>query len=105
MNTSLRAAAIVNFATALSLAVLVAPADATETCAALVPVQIKIVEKADEGVEALRRYIAITQGIHQLEMMDVAGSLDAWRAAARCAQRVAAQKVAPAQASVALQKP
>jgi len=104
MNTSLRAVAIVNFATVLSLAVLVAPADAAETCAALAPVQIRVVEKADEGVEALRRYVSITQGIHQLDMMDVAASLDAWRAAARCAQRVAAEKAgAPAPAPVALQ--
>jgi len=102
MNTSLRTAAIVNFATAVSLAALVAPAGAAETCTALMPVQAKVVEKADEGVEALRRYLSITQGIHQLDMMDVAASLDGWRAAARCAQRVAAEKAA-APAPVALQ--
>jgi hypothetical protein len=101
MNTSLRAVAVVNFATALSLAVLVAPADAAETCTALMPVQVRVVEKADEGVEALRRYISITQGIHQLDMMDVATSLDGWRAAVRCAQRVAAEKGAPAPVAAA----
>ena len=103
MNTSLRAVAIVNFATALSLALLVTPADAAETCAALMPVQVRVVEKADEGVDALRRYIAISQGIHQLDMMDVATTLDAWRAAVRCAQRVAAEKGIAAPAPVALQ--
>ena len=102
MNTSLRAVAIVNFATALSLAVLVAPADAAENCAALMPVQVRVVEKADEGVDALRRYVAITQGIHQLDMTDVAASLDGWRSAVRCAQRMAAEK-AGAAAPVALQ--
>ena len=62
----------------------------------------KAVEQADQGVDALRRYIAITQGIHQLNMFDVAASLEAWRADVRCAQRAAAEKAAAEPASVAL---
>ena len=102
MTTSIRSFAIVNLVTALSLAALASPAEASGPCAALTPVQVKVVEKADEGVDALRRHLYITQGIHQLDMMEVAGSLDAWRAAARCAQRVAAEKAA-APAPIALQ--
>lgn len=102
MRTSARSYAVVNFATALSLAMLAAPAEATGPCSPLLPVRVKVVEQADQGVDALRRYITITQGIHQLNMMDVAGSLDAWRAEVRCAQRLAAEKATAAPASVAV---
>ena len=102
MYTSVRSLALVNFATVLSLTVLATPADAAGPCNPLLPVQVRIVEKADQGVDPLRRYIAITQGVHQLDMMDVAASLDAWRAAVRCAQRVAAENAAATAGSVVL---
>ena len=102
MYTSIRSFTIVNFATALSLALLAAPADAAGPCKELLPVRVKVVEQADQGVDALRRYIAITQGIHQLNMFDVGASLEAWRADVRCAQRAAAEKAAAEPASVAL---
>jgi hypothetical protein len=59
------------------------------TCKPLQPMQAAVVEHADKGVDALRRYVFISRGIHQLDMMEVAGSLDAWRAEARCARQVA----------------
>ena len=96
MNTTVRSFAIVNFATALSLSLLAAPADAAGPCQPLLPVQVKVVEQADQGVDALRRYIGITQAIHQLNMLDVAARLDGWRAEVRCAQRAAAEQATPA---------
>ncbi|MEO8525206.1 MAG: hypothetical protein ABI460_10845 [Caldimonas sp.] len=53
--------------------------------------QARVVEKADQGVDALRDYIFITRGIHQLDMAEVAESLDSWRASARCAKLAAEQ--------------
>ena len=102
MQTSTASFAIVNFATAVSLALLAAPAEAAGPCKALLPEQVKVVEQADQGVDALRRYIVVTQGIHQLNMLDVATKLDGWRAEVRCAQRVAAEKGSSAPTSVAV---
>ena len=102
MHTSIRSFTIVNIATALSLAMLAVPAEAAGPCNPLLPVRVRVVEQADQGVDALRRYIGITQGIHQLNIHDVAASLEAWRADVRCAQRVAAEKAAAEPASVAL---
>ena len=96
MHTSTASFAIVNFATALSLTLLAAPADAAGPCKALLPVQVKVVAQADQGVDALRRYIGVTQGIHQLNMLDVAAKLDGWRAEVRCAERAAAEQATPA---------
>src|SRR5690349_20746983 len=72
MNTSIRSFAVVNLFTAVSLAVLAFPSDAAGPCKELLPVRVKVVEQADQGVDALRRYIVVTQGIHQLNMLDVA---------------------------------
>ena len=52
MYTSIRSFTIVNFATALSLALLAAPADAAGPCKELLPVRVKVVEQADQGVDA-----------------------------------------------------
>jgi hypothetical protein len=95
MYTSIRSFAIVNFATAVSLATLAAPADAAGPCNAVLPVRARLVEQADQGVDALRRYIVVTQAIHQLNIHDVAARLDAWRADIRCAQQAAAEKATP----------
>jgi hypothetical protein len=54
-------------------------------CEPLGHVQKRVVQKAGIGVEALRNYLEITRGVHQLDMVTVAASLDAWVANARCA--------------------
>ena len=102
MHTSIRSFAIVNFATALSLATLASPAEAAGPCNALLPVRAKLVEQADQGVDALRRYIVVTQGIHQLNIHDVAARLEGWRADVRCAKQAAAEKADEPAAPVAL---
>ena len=82
--------AVVYLGAALSLSLPGASSAADEaSCRPLRPMQAGVVEHADQGVDALRRYIFISRGIYQLEMMQVAGSLEAWRAEARCARRVA----------------
>jgi len=82
--------AVVYLGAALSLS-LPGPSSAADeaTCKPLRPMQAAVVEHADQGVDALRRYVFISRGVHQLDMMEVAESLDAWRAEARCAKRVA----------------
>ena len=75
----------------VSLAV---PAVAAEaSCKSLGYVHKRVVEKADQGIDALRNYVFVTRGIHQLDMAEIAVSLDDWRASARCAT-LAAERAA-----------
>jgi len=70
-----------------SIPVLANGADLAATCAPppMTMVQQRIVDKASEGVDSLRRYIDITRGIHALYMPDVVAWLDSRRAAqSRC---------------------
>lgn len=100
MNAFVRCFAAAGCGAALSVSLVTPSVAADAPCKALAYVQARVVEKADVGVEALRDYITITRGIHQLDMNEVAASLDAWRASARCA-KVAAEESAARQ-SVAL---
>ncbi len=50
--------------------------------APLTNLQKRLLEKADQGVAALRQYIFTTRAIHQLDIYDVVGWMDARRAAA-----------------------
>jgi hypothetical protein len=94
--------AVVYLGAALSLS-LPGPSSAADdaTCKPLGPMQAAVVEHADQGVHALRRYVFVSRGVYQLDIHDVAKSLDAWRAEARCAQQVAER--AAKEAPVALQ--
>ena len=105
MSTYVRCLALAGLGTALSLSLLSpgVAADNASACGPLTPMQASVVGKADEGVDALRRYVFITRGIHQLDITEVAGSLDGWKAQARCAK--AAAEAAKAQPPVALQTP
>lgn len=100
MYAFVRCLAVAASGAALSVSLLTPAVAADAPCKSLGYVQARVVEKADQGVDALRNYIYITRGIHQLDMMQVAGSLDAWRADARCAKLATEQ--AEASASVAL---
>jgi len=62
---------------------------AASSCKPLTHVQRRVVEKADQGVEALRDYVFVTRATHQLDMMEIAAKLDGWRVEARCAERLA----------------
>lgn len=70
-------------------------------CGQLTFVQRRVVEKADQGVDALRNYLWMTRGIHNLYIMDVAKDLDAWRAKARCAEQPAPSAAASESPQVA----
>ena len=93
MYALIRRIAVAASGTALSLSLLTPSAAADAPCMSLSYVQARVVEKADQGMGALRDYVFITRGIHQIDMAEVAESLDAWRAGARCA-KVAAEKAA-----------
>lgn len=94
MNTTLRCTGIAALSVAcVGFAVPAVAADesrfATTDCKALPGLQRRIVEKADQGVDALRRFVFRTRSVYQLDMSELAQSLDKWRAAARCADHVA----------------
>jgi hypothetical protein len=98
MYSLVRCIAVAGFGAALSVS-LASPAVAADApCKSLGYVQKRVVEKADQGIDALRNYVFVTRGIHQLDMAEIAGSLDDWRATARCAkvavERAAAESVA-----------
>ena len=64
-------------------------AEPAASCPQLTFVQRRVVEKADQGMEALRQYVFVTRGTHNLYLMDVALVLDEWRAKARCQEPAA----------------
>jgi hypothetical protein len=68
----------------LPAAVLAADTSADASCTPLGYVQKRVVQKAEVGVDALRDYVYITQGVHQLSLLEIAASLDAWLASAHC---------------------
>jgi len=97
MNTSVCRLALVGLVGAMSIS-LPGPsfgADAAGACKSLDPMKASVIAKAEQGPDALRRYVYITQGIHQLNTMQVADSIDAWRAEAGCTRRVAGDAALP----------
>lgn len=70
-------------------------------CGQLTFVQKRVVEKADQGIDALRRYVFLTRGTHNLYLMDVALVLDDWRAKARCKEPAVTAGAEPEPRSVA----
>ncbi len=58
-------------------------------CKSVTSVQKRIVQRADQGVESLRGFVRTTDIVYHINMVDVRDSLDAWRAALDCQQRVA----------------
>jgi hypothetical protein len=67
-----------------------APAD----CGTVTGVQRRIVEHADEGWTSLRSFVQLTTVVHGINMSEVRGSLDTWRATVTCQKEVAAAKAA-----------
>jgi hypothetical protein len=98
MHASLRRLAPAVFGAALSLALvdLAAAAEPQTGCRTSDPMRTKVMRKADEGVDALRRYVTMTRAIHQMDMDTVAGSIERWRAEAGCPARIAAAAATPA---------
>ncbi|RZU00742.1 hypothetical protein [Rivibacter subsaxonicus] len=93
MEAKFRHLAVATLCAAFGAGPVLAADQASSSCTPLSTVQKRVVEKADQSVDALRNYVYITRGIHQLYMGDIAESLDGWRADARCQQQ---QKVASA---------
>ena len=95
MITTRHCAAIAIAAGVNLLLVCSAPANAEETqvgmtsCSAATNLQRRIVEKAEQGMPALRRFVSMTRLIYGVDMIDVAGSLDTWRAGSACTSIVA----------------
>lgn len=58
---------------------------AATSCKALSSVQQRIVDKAAEGIDPLRRFAHMTKCIYSIDMLDIARSLEDWRATAACA--------------------
>lgn len=56
--------------------------------------QQRLVDKADQGAPELVRFIHRTRMIYQLDVYEVAKSLDGWRAASRCARADASRDLA-----------
>lgn len=93
MNPFVRSLAGTAVSAVLSVS-LAGPAVAADApCKSLGYVQKRVVEKADQGIDALRNYVFVTRGIHQLDMAEIAVSLDGWRASGRCA-KLAAERAA-----------
>jgi hypothetical protein len=87
MEAKFRHFAVATLCVAFGAGPVFAADQASTSCTPLSAVQKRVVEKADQSVDALRNYVYITRGIHQLYMEDVAKSLDGWRSDARCQQR------------------
>lgn len=75
-------------------------ADAQISCSGLGHAQQRVLEHADQGIDALRRYVIITRPVHGISMVEVAESIDGWRAKAQCSVKAAAN--APAGTDVTL---
>ena len=63
--------------------------DDANSCPSVTHVQRKLVERADQGMDALRSYVWQTSIVYGIKMTDVKQSLDAWRAAIACQEQVA----------------
>lgn len=95
------AAAGLGVALSASLPTVSLAAEPAASCPQLTFVQRRVVEKADQGMEALRQYVFITRGTHNLYLMDVALVLDDWRAKARCKEPAVTAGAEPEPRSVA----
>ena len=63
--------------------------DDASKCPSVTAIQRRIVERADQGMDSLRSYVRSTAYTFGIEMTDVKESLDNWRAAVVCQERVA----------------
>ena len=64
--------------------------DAARSCGSVTGVERRIVERSEQGVEALRSYVWTTRSVHGIDMQDVKDSLDAWQATVSCQKQMAA---------------
>ncbi len=60
------------------------------SCKPLTGLQRRILDRSNQGTDGLRHFVWRTRAIYDIDMLDVAQSLDTWRATAVCAKQVAA---------------
>ena len=102
MLAYVRCLAVAGFGAALCASVTTSvAAEQGVSCTGLGYAQRRVLEHADQGVDALRRYVIITRSVHQISMVDVVESLDDWRAKAKCTKESAADASAPAATTTA----
>lgn len=90
MNTFVRYLAVAGIGAALAASVTTSvAAEESVTCTGLRHAENRVLERSYQGVDALRRYVLITRPVHQISMVDVAQSLDEWRAKAQCTTHTA----------------
>jgi hypothetical protein len=95
MHALFRCFAAAGIGAALSASVSPAlAAEAGASCNGPGYAQRRVLEHADQGVDALRRYVIITRSVHQISMVDVVASIDDWRAKAQCTTSTAADAAA-----------
>jgi hypothetical protein len=77
---------------------LTAEAHAAETCPVvpLTQLQQRLIDKAAQGVDALRNYISITSSIYQLNFVEVVVWMDLQKQHAATCQRLTAEAAAQA---------
>jgi hypothetical protein len=73
--------------------------DAQRDCGSVTSLQKRVVERADQGIEALRSFVWTARVTHGIDMLDVKTGLDKWRAAVTCQKEVAAAAAAAAVAN------
>jgi hypothetical protein len=59
-------------------------------CQALRPLELRILDKADQGMVPLRQFVFQTRMIHELDVVQVADSLETLRARNECVKAEAA---------------
>jgi hypothetical protein len=95
MITTRHCAAIAIAAGVNLLLVCATPANAEESqvgmssCTPATNLQRRIVDKAEQGMPALRRFVSMTRLIYGVDMIDIGNSLDKWRASTACTSIVA----------------
>ena len=70
--------------------------DVPRDCGSVTSLQRRVVERADQGIEALRSFVWTARVTHGIGMEDVKTGLDTWRATVSCQQEVAAAAAAAA---------
>lgn len=72
--------------------------DAAPACQPITNVQKRIVEKANLDMESLRSFVWMTNFVYGIDMAEVRGSLDSWRAAVACHKQQVARAAEEAEA-------
>lgn len=69
-----------------------AAASTASACHEPTALQRRLVAKADEGIEPLRKFIDSRRAILRLDMQEVVASLDGWRADIECVRQAEAAR-------------